>query len=463
MKNRFRALIIIPVIVALLGQGCTQKSTNDPKLRQPVTITWWTVYDDANAIEPVITAYRAIHPNVSVNIRVLRENEYETALVNALAEDRGPDIFSMHNTWVKKYQSKLAPIPDSISVPYTTVQGTLKKETVTELRSKPGLSIKTLKDQFVDAVANDVIINVPSQDAGRPGQDKIFALPLSGDALAIYYNKDLLNAAGIPQPPVYWDDFQKMVPKLTKQDSQGNIVQSGAAIGTAKNIDRFSDILSVLMMQNGTQMTSGDSVTIQKIPDELAGRTTAPADDAVVFYTDFANPAKEVYTWNDKMPNSLQAFASGKTAFFFGYSYQLPTIAAQAPKLNLGIAKLPQIRDNPEVNFANYWVSGVSKKSQYQNWAWDFLQFATTAEQNANYLSTANRPTLLRSLIQKQGQDVYLSVFASEMLTAKSWYHGKNDAVNEQAFSDLIYAVLNGAEVHPAVVNASNRIGETYY
>jgi maltose-binding protein MalE len=253
-----------------------------------------------------------------------------------------------------------------------------------------------------------------------------------------------------------------MIPKLTKQNTQGNIIQSGAALGTAKNVERFSDILSVLMMQNGTVMANGNQVTFDKTPEELSGRDTAPSDSAATFYTDYANPAKEVYTWNDKMPDSLQAFASGQTAFFFGYSYQLPQIVAQAPKLNMGIAKLPQIRDNPEVNFANYWVEGVSKKSANQNWAWDFLQFATAADQASKYLNTANRPTALRSLIDNQTQDINLSVFASEMLTAKSWYRGKSDADCEQAISDLIYSVLEGSDVHRAVQNAANRVMETY-
>jgi maltose-binding protein MalE len=145
-----------------------------------------------------------------------------------------------------------------------------------------------------------------------------------------------------------------------------------------------------------------------------------------------------------------------------GYDYNLPTIRAQAPKLNLGIAKLPQIRDNPEVNFANYWANGVSKKSANQNWAWDFLEFAAAAPQAAKYLDAAQRPTVLRTLIQKQAADIDLSVFASQMLTAKSWYHGKNDAANEQAFSDLIYSVLNGNEIRQAMNNANNRVNETY-
>ncbi len=463
MKKKIGSFLLASLAIMLVGQGCTKAPSAEIKnATKPVTLNWWSVYDDPDSIGPVITAYRALHPNVTINLKTWRLNEYEDALVDALAEDRGPDILSLHNTWISKYQGKLAPIPETITVPFTSVQGTIKKESVTELRTVAGLSVRELRNQFIDAVSSDVVLNIADDANPQSKKDRIFALPISADSLALYYNKDLLNAAGIAEPPAFWDEFQKMVPKLTRQDAQGNIIQSGAALGTAKNVERFSDILSVLMMQNGTHMTENGYPAFHLMPPELPGRPNPPADDAVIFYTDFANPAKEVYSWNDKQKSSLAAFASGQTAFFFGYAYNLPAIRSQAPKLNLGIARLPQIRDNPEVNFANYWVEGVSKKSTNQNWAWDFIQFAASAPQAGKYLDLAKRPTALRALIDKQKGDIDLSVFASQMLTAKSWYRGKSDTANEQAFSDLIYAVLNGNDIRQAVINASNRVNETY-
>jgi multiple sugar transport system substrate-binding protein len=469
MPKRFRSLIIIPIVLALFGQGCTQKpSAQITNATKPVVLTWWRVFDSGETVQPIVSAYRAMHPNVTIDYKTLRLDEYENKLVNAMAEDRGPDILTLHNTWIPKYQNKLAPIPDTITVPFTHIEGSIKKESVTQLVTNPGLSVKDLKKNFIDTVADDVVLNVPAENPKLPNVDKIFGLPLAADTLVMYYNKDLLNAAGIAQPPVYWtdstDSFQKMVPKLTKQDAQGNIVQSGAALGTAKNVDRFADILSLLMMQNGTKMKGSDNAAIfNQIPVELSGRPNPPADDALVFYTDFANPAKEVYSWNDKMPSSLTAFASGQTAFFFGYAYNLPTIRAQAPKLNLGIAKVPQISGNPEINYANYWVEGVSKKSANINWAWDFLEFATSAEQATKYLDAAHRPTALRALIGKQTADIDLSVFADQLLTAKSWYHGKNEAAAEQALADMIYAALNGANIRKIINDTANRVNQTIF
>ena len=149
------------------------------------------------------------------------------------------------------------------------------------------------------------------------------------------------------------------------------------------------------------------------------------------------------------MPEALEAFTQGRVAFFFGYAYQQPALNNH-PELRWGVAPIPQADAvNNRVNFANYWVETVSKKSTHQNEAWDFVQFATRAEAAKNYLKVAQKPAALRSLIDGQKSDPFLSSFAGELLTAKSWYKGKDVGLAEQAMADMITgtpAALNGLD-----------------
>jgi len=293
--------------------------------------------------------------------------------------------------------------------------------------------------------------------------DKIVGLPLSVDTMALYYNRDILNAAGVPQPPATWVDFQEHVKSVTRLDANGDIAQSAAGIGTASNVERYTDILSVLMMQNGTEMTNESGfATFHKTPKALSGRDEPPGWGALRFYTDFANSSKEVYTWDDDMPNSLDAFVTGQTAFFFGYSYHLSQIRAKAPKLNFGISPLPQLEGNPEVNYANYWLYTVSNKTVNRDYAWDFVQFMADVRNVEAYLETANRPTALRSLQSKQLEDLDLSVFASQILTAQSWYRGKDWEAVEEAFADMIDSQVYGSmELKDAINLAASRVNQT--
>jgi len=449
-------LALLFVFLSTSGFGCKTEGASTKAAAKPVTITYWRVFDGEDDFKDIIASYKALHPYVTIEYRKLRYEEYESELLNALAEDRGPDIFSIHNTWMRKYKSKLAPAPSSTTMVVPVVKGTIKKEVVNELRRTPFMSTKNLKDVFVEAVGSDVIID-----------NKIYGLPLSVDTLAMYYNRDLFNNAGIVEPSLYWNkEFLKAVNKLTRQDLKKGILQAGAALGGSSNIGRASDILAALMMQNGATMINDDgSVVFHTVPD--FGRETGynPGKEALRFYADFANPTKESYSWNEEQKNALDMFISGNLAIMFGYAYDLETIKTQGPKLNFSIAKFPQIEGNPptNINFANYWVEVVSKKSKYQNEAWDFLQFMTSQEQAKTYLETTNKPTALKALVPEQSSDDEIGIFASQVLTAKSWYRGIDPQSAENAIKEMIkLAVENPTiDLQPIISAAAEKVQQT--
>lgn len=445
MFKKIISLSLLAVFILSTGFGCKTVNKETEAAMQPITLTYWRVFDGPDAFQEILDKYKVIHPNITINYRKLRFEEYETELLNALAEDRGPDILSIHNTWLRKYQNKLVPMPVSITMAYPVEQGTVKKEIIPVLKTVKSLSLKELKDTFVDAVYNDVVLD----------DNQIYGLPLSVDTLALFYNRDLLNNAGITQAPQYWNkDFQQNVKKLTKQDPVKGITQSGIALGGSNNINRYSDILAVLMMQNGAVMMDGKQVLFNTVPAATKETKYNPGMEALRFYIDFSNPGKEVYSWNDDLSNSMEMFIGGKLAMMFGYAYDLPTIKAQAPKLNFSVSKLPQIEGSPmEVGFANYWVESVAKKSKYPNEAWDFILFATKADQAKSYLASTNKPTALRSLVATQSEDNELGVFAAQVLTAKSWYHGKNAAAAETAIGEMINNARLGTDKILEVIN----------
>jgi len=457
MAKKLTILLLLGVFIIGSGFGCKVTSQQAQQATKPITLVYWRVFDDEDAFTDIITKYKVLHPYISIEYHKYRYDEYENELLNAMAEDRGPDIFSIENTWLEKYQSKIVPMPETTSMAYPTVQGTIQKTVVNTVKVNKSLSLKDLKDNFVDVVSHDVILS----------DGKIYGLPLSVDTLAMFYNKDLFNNAGISQVPQYWNqEFLQDIKKLTKQDSKKGIVQSGVALGGASNINRYSDIISALMLQNGAVMEDDSGqVVFNQIPSFAKDTSYNPGLEALRFYTDFSNPGKDSYSWNNDMPNSLDMFISGNLAIMFSYSYDLPTIKAQAPKLNFSVAKLPQIEGNPptNINFANYWVEVVSKKSAHQNEAWDFIQFMTQEEQAKSYLDKTKKPTALRSLVAAQKEDNDIGVFADQVLTAKSWYKGKDSTVAEDAIKEMIDVVVKntGDTLQTLLNTAAARVQQT--
>lgn len=451
-KNKIVKLIALIAILPLLGLGCKGGGQIKPESLEPITLNWWRVFDSPSDFSEIIAAFTAQHPNIAVNVRKVRLEDYEQALLRALAEGNGPDIISLHNTTLSQYQELITPLPEAITLPVAVPDG--KKIKIVP-QTLPSLTLRELRNNFVDAVPADAVLG-----------NKIYGLPLALDTLVLYYNRTLFNQANLANPPATWAEFKEAVKALTKLNRDGEIAQSGAALGGSRNINRAPDILAVLMMQNGTEMTDpgGRAAAFNTVPAAMADKAVRPGQDALRFYADFANPTKEVYSWNEKMPESLNAFAAQKTALFFGYAYHLPLIRSLAPNLNLGIAKLPQIAtDGKPVNFANYWLEAVTKQSKHANEAWAFIQFAAAAPPVKLFLKRANKPTALRGLISEQRQNDDLVSFADQVLTARSWYRGKNTAAMEEALRVMIEQVASGkAKPEEAVNLAVQKVNETF-
>ena len=154
------------------------------------------------------------------------------------------------------------------------------------------------------------------------------------------------------------------------------------------------------------------------------------------FFTDFSNPARDTYSWNSLQDNSLDKFANGSLAFFFGYSYHYDQIRARGPQINFKVLPMLQLNPDKQINSANYYLQSVLKKSKNKDIAWGILRYLTTVA-NKEYLDKSNRPTARRAFIKTQLESERLAPFASQVLVADNWYRGKNYESAKKALSDL--------------------------
>lgn len=462
-KSKIFILFLIFVFFITSGQGCLKSVPQDIQAKSaPFTLEMWGVWDDTDAYSEIIAQYTAAHPYISINYKKFRYEEYEQQLLEAFAKGKGPDIFAIHNTWVRKYQELITPLPAQTSTVLIYESGSIKKETVRELQTARSITPREIRANFVDQVAKDAIIS--GKDASGNFVEQIYGLPLSVDTLVMFYNRNLLNLAGIPTPAATWKDFQQQVKQTTVLDKGGEVLQAGATIGAGANVTRSFDILSLLMMQNGASMMQYPSVVFDKIPAGQS-RTTPPAQEALNFYLDFSSPSKEVYCWNKNMPNSIDYFAGGNAAYFFGYSYHIQQIKNNAPGLSFSIAKVPQIEGNPEINYANYWLYTVSNKSARGEEAWNFIQYLAVNKDNVKkYLTKTQKPAALRELIAEQKENETLAPFADQLLTAQSWYQGKNPSAAESVFIEMIDMAATGQyEIKDIIGQTVKKVQQTVY
>ncbi|MDD2758454.1 MAG: extracellular solute-binding protein [Patescibacteria group bacterium] len=429
--KQFSVFFLIVGALTVMGFGCKGITAEQQQATKPVSLEYWTVYDDVDALNAQIVKYRAERPYLTVNLRQLRSDELYSRLVEALAEDKGPDIISVQARDLRAFQSKLAPMLPSVSDTIVRTQKNIvgQVETIITTQAVALPTVFQIDREFVQTVKKDAIIG-----------GKIYCLPLSLDTMAIYYNKDLLDRSDVAEPPTTWEQFQEAVRKIVKLDKdKTRILQAGAALGTGNNIANADDILYILFKQSGVDFISSNNRAVFN----TAAAGGAAAASVMDFYTDFANPARDTYTWNEGMDDSLDSFVKGETAFYFGYSFNNSQIKARAPQLNYGILPMLQLDPEKSVNVANYWLQCVVAKSGKQNEAWGLLNYLTRSSATEEYLTQTKRPTALRNLVNKQKENIELAPFVSQILVADSWYRGGDYAAAAQAIKDMTAEWLN--------------------
>ncbi len=391
------------------------------------TLTVWGTYEDSENMLPFIADFQEQYKNVDIAYTQKTPEDYEADLLNALASGTGPDIFSINNDWLPKYLDKMQEAPQDI------------------------FTARKYEDVFMDVASEDFVVD-----------GKVYAAPLSVNTLALYYNKDILGSASIGRPARTWDQLRADVKLVTDRGSGSFINRSGVALGTSANVNYATDILYLLMLQNKTIPYTEDKTqpTFDQAISDDSGNTIFPAADALNLYTSFANPNSDVYTWNARSNYSVDAFGNNQLAYMLGYSYLIETVKQKSPNLNYEIAPVPQPKLGQNlVNFAKYWGFGVSKQTKSPKTAWKFIEFMTTKESLKEYYTRHPLPTSRKDMVSDQ-IDTDMGIFASQNLTAKSFF--KNDAAKVDAiFRALIDDVTTrGREVEDALSTASQKVSE---
>jgi len=233
------------------------------------------------------------------------------------------------------------------------------------------------------------------------------------------------------------------------------------ALGTATNVSSAANILSWLMMQNGATMI--DEAKNQAIFNARHktedGQAYYPGISALEFYTSFANPAKQTYSWNSSMPNSIDAFLNSKAAMVLAPSFQVKMLQVKSqsktPKLQFDVAPAPQIKDGITVNAATYFAEVISKNCENPDAAWDFLTFLSSKENMQKYHEATQRPPSRKDLVEGFANEQYYGVFSVQAPSAKSFYKVDSNEVN-RIFIEMITSVNNGEKVKDAIDKAAS-------
>lgn len=220
-------------------------------------------------------------------------------------------------------------------------------------------------------------------------QGTLVCIPQNLSSLAVYYNKDLFDEAGLPYPSDdwTWDDFLATAKTLTK-DIDGDGVTDQYGLGTEASIFR----LAPFVWQNG-----GDIVDDPANPTRLT-LDTPEASEAVRWFMSLQTEHKVIPdAVQEAAEDSESRFQNGRIAMFLNSRRGVPTYR-DISAFDWDVAPLPQGKQKAGILHADAYC--MSKSAQNKEAVWTFIEFANSVEGQTLVAASGRTVPSLRSVAE---------------------------------------------------------------
>ena len=212
------------------------------------------------------------------------------------------------------------------------------------------------------------------------------------------------------------------------------------------NVLHAKDILSLLMFQAGSSIDGRNTDGV--LQSALSGSNNTAAGNgseaALSFYTQFADPAKNIYSWNTALPLSRDAFTAGDLALYFGYASELNNLYTRNPNLNFDVALMPQSQSSiADVTYGEvYGLSILKSSSNVTATANAIVTLASSAAQTI-WSSVSGYPPVTRDLLAVKPTGPFMPIFYTAALQSQGWLD-PNRSATDAIFKDMVESVLSG-------------------
>ncbi|TDT74703.1 multiple sugar transport system substrate-binding protein [Arthrobacter sp. AG258] len=262
-------------VIALTGMTACSNSASAPASDEEVTLTYsmWQ-QDQVATFEKMFDEFHKENPKINVKIQLTGFAQYFSKLQNEASNDTLPDVF-----WLNPY-----------NFPLYASQGVIAP--IDEKVKASGFDASQIPENMRDIYTWD---------------QKLYSLPNNRDAITVWYNKKLFDAAGIayPDPSWTWDDFRSIAKKLTNK--------SAGVWGTASSLDQGHVSVQTTVPQAGGYVLSEDKTK--------TGFGEKEAQQGIQFWTDLVADGSSP-TLSDLAQTDMNSlFLSGKMGMLYQGSW----------------------------------------------------------------------------------------------------------------------------------------------
>lgn len=202
-------------------------------------------------------------------------------------------------------------------------------------------------------------------------EGKTYGLPIAASARAMYYNKEILEKAGVANPPATWAELKDAAAKIKALGTDA------AGFGLQGKEIETDVYFYYAMWSQGAEILNADGTSGLGSPGAL---------EAAKLYKSLID---EGLTQKGVTSNSREdvqnLFKQGKVGMMITAPFLSNQIKEEAPNLKYGVAAIPA---GPTGARGTYGVTDsiiMFKNSKNKEEAWKFLDFLFTTEQRAKF------------------------------------------------------------------------------
>ncbi|WP_165314264.1 ABC transporter substrate-binding protein [Agromyces protaetiae] len=417
---RSTAIVVAGIMAALTLSACSGAGTD---ASGKTTINFMAA-DPQDKFQPLIDGFEEANPDITVAFTYVPFDQYNNVVSQRIGgKDAGVDVY----------------VADT--------------GTIGELATKGYLQDLSSLQAEADAAS------LPAAVASNVYDGKLWALPMWTSQQYLFYNKDLLDQAGLPYPssdPNERVTYEELLADAKKAKS------AGADWGLILDqIDRYYQIQPIAESAGGGSGATGDDLLTADV-------TNAGWKKAMNWYSELFS--SEVAPRGNGAGQMVEVFAGGKAAYMISGPWQITTNANATPPVNFGVAPNPLFEGGKPTMATGSWNIGINPASQHQDAATAFIKYVSLSEEGNTKSTeiTGITPTNLKSFdawIAKEDAILPPSTTGVGALTLEEL---KTAAVNRpnspgfrqlqdvlnRAFSDI----RNGQDVDTTLENAQDEL-----
>lgn len=334
IKRILIKIVIFCCIINLIS--CSTKSPIENENVVTISSASWTAtITEMQLIKSLVAEFEKRNPTIKVKYEII-SGDYMSKILTQLAGGGAPDCFWADMTFIRPLVAKNA---------------------IADLTP------------FIQADKIDVSDFYPSLLEPFTVDGKYYGLPNDACTLALFYNKDMFDKAGVAYPNENWtwDDLVAAAQKLTIDSNKDGIIDQWGIV-----LPRRPDFyFPIIYANNGRVFKEND-------PDQIL-LTQPAAIEAMQYYADIA--LKHHASPSHGQASDLdiaKGFHMGKIAMMVSGWWDMVDTEKNAPNLKYDVAPLPKKKVRGTVNLATATV--MKKNTLHPKETWEFIKFMTGTE-----------------------------------------------------------------------------------